>query len=243
MSDAPLLKLDDGLTRSIDTILDELNLLEEILTLDNARILDLGCGDGAKTRAIAMNGKNRHVIGMDVDENQLAKNKSDNIRTPTPNVSFQLGGALDIPANNDSFDIVLLFKSLHHVQNYDKALNEIVRVIKPGGKVWISEPLYRGELNGILALFHDERIVRRAAFEAIVRSVNSGVLEPVSQTFFLQRWHFEDYADFERQIIQARCSHHDVLKQVRARYLEHANDDGSADFFLPMRVDLLQKPV
>ena len=177
---------------------------------------------------------------MDVDEKQHATNTND--KSTPPNLSFQLGGALEIPANNDSFDIVLLFKSLHHVQDADKALNEIVRVVKPGGKIWISEPLFRGELNGILALFHDERVVRRAAFEAIVRSVNSGVLEPVSQTFFLETPHFEDFADFERQVIRARCSHHDTLEKVRARYLDQANDNGSADFLLPIRVDLLQKP-
>jgi ubiquinone/menaquinone biosynthesis C-methylase UbiE len=47
-----------------------------------------------------------------VDTEQLAKNQK---ITDLPNVRFAFGGAQDIPAANESIDVVLMFKSLHHV--------------------------------------------------------------------------------------------------------------------------------
>jgi len=236
--------MQEGLTSPIDNVVDELTLLEEKLSLDGMNILDLGCGAGTKTLAIATAGTNRHVLGLEVDEIQHAKNIASDI---PPNVSFQLGGAQNIPAESDSFDVVLLFKSLHHVptQDLDKALDEIVRILKPGGMVWISEPLFRGDFNEVLRLFHDESAVRRAAFEAILRSVNAGKLELVSETFFLMQRHFQDFADFERQVIGVTHTRHhltpELLEQVRTLFQEFVGEDG-AHFHQPIRVDLLRKP-
>jgi 2-methylisocitrate lyase-like PEP mutase family enzyme len=66
-----------------------------------------------------------------------------------------------------------MFKSLHHVPVplMDQALAEIRRVLKPGGLAYISEPVFAGEFNEVLRLFHDESIVRREAFSAIERAV------------------------------------------------------------------------
>ena len=238
--------LDDGMTRSIDRVLDELTLLEQMLTLDGMRILDLGCGNGSKTRAIATAGSNRQVIGLEVDKVQHANNIA--LSDTPPNIEFQLGAADHIPAESDFFDVVLLFKSLHHVQDLDKSMDEIVRVLKPGsGKVWISEPLCRGDFNEVLKLFHDESAVRRAAFHAIGQSVECGKLELVSQTFFLSARHYTDFADFERRVIGGvtstwHCLSTELLEQVRARFQEFVGNDG-AHFLQPIRVDLLRKPL
>ncbi|NNL84587.1 MAG: class I SAM-dependent methyltransferase [Myxococcales bacterium] len=63
-----------------------------------------------------------------------------------PKYCFADFGAEAIAAPDASFDVVMLFKSLHHVpvQMMDAALNEIARVLKPDGTAYISEPVFAG---------------------------------------------------------------------------------------------------
>ena len=54
---------------------------------------------------------------------------------------------------------------------------EIHRVLKPDGLAYISEPVFAGEFNEIIRLFHDELAVREAAFAAVGRAVATGRFE------------------------------------------------------------------
>lgn len=86
--------------------------------------------------------------------------------TDLPNVTFGLAGAQDIPLDDETADIVLMFKSLHHVpvELMETSLREIRRVLKPAGLAYISEPIFACDFNEILRLFHNEQEVREAAF-------------------------------------------------------------------------------
>jgi ubiquinone/menaquinone biosynthesis C-methylase UbiE len=183
------------------------------------------------------------VLALEVDEVQLAKNFA---ITDLPNVRFAHGGAEQIPVPDSSFDIVLMFKSLHHVpvDLMDLVFPEIRRVLKPGGVAYISEPVYAGDLNDILKLFHDEKTVRKAAFAAEQRAVSSGHLALVQQKFFLQPMHFTDFSHYEEQVLKVTHTEHrlsdDTYEKVRARFNGHMTPDG-ATFHMPIRVDLLVK--
>ncbi len=77
----------------------ESEIYNEVLNLDGKRILELGCGKADITRDIACNGQNRSVIALEVDEQQHEKNLE--IRG-LPNVSFEAGGAENIPVDDSS---------------------------------------------------------------------------------------------------------------------------------------------
>ena len=144
-------------------------------------------------------------------------------------------------------DIVLMFKSLHHVpaELWDRALREIRRVLRPGGLAYVSEPIYGGEVNRLLRMFHDERAVRQAAFDAVQRAVEQGVLELERQVFFLAPSRFADFADFEQRIIQVTHTEHRIAPEVYARLrqrFEAAMTPDGAEFIQPHRVDLLRRP-
>jgi ubiquinone/menaquinone biosynthesis C-methylase UbiE len=223
---------------------DEYVVVQRLLPLAGAHLLELGCGGAEKTRAIAEGGQIASLMALEVDAIQYAKLlQIDDL----PTVSFRQGGAEAIPAADATFDIVLLFKSLHHVplDQMDQAIAEIRRVLKPGGLAYVSEPIYAGAFNDLLRLFHDERVVREAAFAAIRRAVSAGTLELVSETFFNTPGHFDDFAQFEEQVLRVTHTHHrlssEVYEAVRAAFARHMTPHG-VEFHHPIRVDLLRKP-
>ena len=90
----------------------ELQLLTEVLPLAGARVLELGCGAAEKTRQIAERTGAAEIVAAEVDAIQHRKNLSVD---DMPNVRFEAFGAEAIVADDASFDVVLMFKSLHHV--------------------------------------------------------------------------------------------------------------------------------
>ncbi len=227
-----------------NTLVNEVKLMLDTLPLDGARVLELGCGKAEKTRLLAESGRVREIIALEVDDIQHRRNRE---ITDLPQVRFRHGGAEAIPAEDGSVDVVLMFKSLHHVPMplMDQALSEIARVLKPGGLAWISEPVYAGELNEVFKLFHDEKIVREAAFAAICRAVERGPLLSEQQWFFNTRSFFEDFDQFDRRMIQVTHTNHQLdpalYAQVKGRFESYLGPEG-ATFLNPQRVDLLRKP-
>ncbi|MDQ5914487.1 MAG: hypothetical protein QG584_369 [Pseudomonadota bacterium] len=226
-------------------LVNEVKLMLDALPFDGARVLELGCGKAEKTRTLAETGRVAEILALEVDAIQHARNLE---VTDLPNVRFAHGGAEAIPAEDNSFDIVIMFKSLHHVpvEHMDAALSEIARVLKPGGLAWISEPVFAGELNEIMRLFHDEKIVREAAFMAACRAVEDGRLSLREERFFTTRSQFDSFEQFDARMIRVTHSKHalspDLYRAVQEKFATHLTPAG-ATFLNPQRVDLLQKPV
>jgi ubiquinone/menaquinone biosynthesis C-methylase UbiE len=225
----------------VNRVADENEIVNELLSLPGARVLELGCGKADKTRLVAQTAAS--VLALEVDTVQLAANQASDA---PGNVRFEYGGAENIPAADGSFDVAMMFKSLHHVPTelMDDALSEIRRVLKPGGRAYISEPVYAGDFNEILRLFHDEKAVRKAAFAAEVKAVSTQKLSLVKQTFFLQPTHFEDFSQYEERILKVTHTEHslspELLDAVRAKFNRHMTPEGAV-FHVPIRVDLFTK--
>lgn len=225
----------------IERSCDEADVYSTVLEVNGKRILELGCGAAALTRAIAETAPDSHIDAMEVDVIQHEKN----LRiSGLPNVTFHLAGAQAIPAHDNSYDIVFLFKSLHHVPMnlLDQALHEIRRVLKPDGLVYISEPIYAGDFNALMSLFHDEQVVREAAFAAVQRAVTNGSFLLKEQLFFNTPIVFNDFTDFEAKVLQATHTEHRLddatYARVKAQFARNQRHN-SAHFTAPMRVDLL----
>ncbi len=222
----------------------ESEVYQQLLPLDGAQVIELGCGAAMHTRAIAESGHPAAILACEVDTIQHEKNLNiDDL----PTVSFVHAGAEAIPAEDGSADIVMMFKSLHHVpqQSMATALQEIRRVLRPGGLAYISEPVYAGDFNELLRLFHDEKEVREAAFAAVCGAVEAGTLELVGQHFFNTPMVFRDFGEFEQKIIGVTHTDHrlstELLQQVKERFASHQTE-GGARFVMPIRVDLLRRP-
>ncbi len=226
----------------INQVCEEHRLYTDLIP-DQAHILELGCGKAEKTRAIAKDDRVAYLLALETDEIQHTINLT---HTDLPKVQFALGGAEAVPAANASFDIVMMFKSLHHVpmEKLDLAMAEIHRVLKPGGLAYISEPIFAGEFNEILRLFHDESIVRQAAFAAVEGAVASGLFDLVEQKFFLAPVCYRDFAQFDENVLKVTHTRHqlttELLAEVRNKFDARMTADG-ATFLAPIRIDLLRK--
>ncbi len=228
---------------SQNQLVNEVALMLAELPFAGASVLELGCGKAEKTRLLAETSGLKAIWALEVDEIQHQRNLQ---LVDLPKVTFLQGGAEAIPAADESFDLVLMFKSLHHVpmQFMGQALGEIARVLKPGGLAWISEPVFAGELNEVFRLFHNEQIVREAAFAAISRAVAEGKLGLKKQLFFNTRSYFENFAQFDQRMIQVTHTNHQLspalYAQVKEKFESYLGADG-VTFHNPQRVDLLIK--
>ena len=223
----------------------EQDVLNRVLPFSDAKVLELGCGAAEKTRVIAEQTEVASITAVEIDPIQHQKNLT---ITDLPKVRFESYGAEDIYCDDNSFDLVLMFKSLHHVpmDSLDRALQEIHRVLKPGGLAYISEPVFAGAFNNIMRLFHDEQFIRQQAFNAVSRAVDSGIFELQQEHFFKNRIKLRSFEQYQLNILNVTHTDHQLdehtLKQVKERFLNHESDEGYV-FEIPNRIDLLKKPM
>ncbi|MEO0786120.1 MAG: class I SAM-dependent methyltransferase, partial [Pseudomonadota bacterium] len=110
-----------------------------------SRVLDLGCGEGRHVHGLHMLG-GMDVIGVDLDEASLEKARAGLATLPPrregdPHTTqFQSGDATRLEFADDAFDAVICSEVLEHLPDYDAALAEIRRVLKPDGRLCITVP-------------------------------------------------------------------------------------------------------
>ena len=95
---------------------------------------DLGCGPGQLVIELARRSPGLHVTGIDLSEEMVARGQ-DNARRAgvSDRVSFRRGDARQIPFPDASLDLVVSTLSLHHWSDPVAVLDEIARVLRPGG--------------------------------------------------------------------------------------------------------------
>lgn len=220
---------------------DELVILDELVPLSAQRIIELGCGAARTTRRLLLRWPDCRVTGLEVDAVQHAKN----LEAPTPHLRFLHAGAQAIPLPDASFDLALMLKSLHHVPValMDRALAEARRVLRPGACLYVSEPVYAGNLNALMRLVNDEGVVRAQAQAALDRAAAGSDWQRVADLFFDVPVHFADFADFQRRMLNAtfvvQRKDAGTLERLRALFAPHQAGEG-AFFTRPMHVTLLR---
>jgi ubiquinone/menaquinone biosynthesis C-methylase UbiE len=134
----------DGFTNGADP-----EYVEQIIPLaveelaGRAHVLDLGCGDGQIARALAAQGAN--VLGVDPTQLHI-----DVAIERGGGPQYLLGGATDIPADDNSFDAVVACLVFEHIDQMDEAMTEVARVLKPRGQFsfFLNHPLLQTPGSG-----------------------------------------------------------------------------------------------
>src|ERR1017187_8867616 len=108
------------------------------------RVLDIACGPGNFTRGFARAAGRGLVVGLDASKTMLAVAVRE---TETPNLAYVRGDASSRLFRDGSFDAICCFAALYLIQEPMRALDEIVRVLAPGGRVALLSSCNRGPLS------------------------------------------------------------------------------------------------
>jgi ubiquinone/menaquinone biosynthesis C-methylase UbiE len=114
----------------------ELPLFQHLgLDVKNKDVLEIGCGNGYGGYLLNQL-KPGSYIGLDVMEEQI-----EIARAHFPNYKFIVQDASDLSQFADaSKDIIIIFGVLHHIPEWRKTIDEIARVLKPDGSLFLEEP-------------------------------------------------------------------------------------------------------
>ena len=113
------------------------------------RYLDVGCGVGAAACEIA-GASNLEVTGVDIDPKQIEAASAGPAR---PNLHFRVMDATRLDFPDGQFDIVASSMATHHIPDWERALAEMVRVLRTGGYLIYSDHLFSPWLARIIRLF------------------------------------------------------------------------------------------
>jgi ubiquinone/menaquinone biosynthesis C-methylase UbiE len=107
-------------------------------------VLDVACGPGNFTRSFAREaGDDGLVVGLDASRSMLEQALNEGV---PGNVAYVRGDATRLPFADESFDAVCCFAALYFISDPLRALDEIARVLRPGGRVAIMTSVNRGVL-------------------------------------------------------------------------------------------------
>lgn len=102
----------------------------------NRVVIDLGCGVGYGTFALAVSGA-RKVYGIDIDNDAIEYAKAHYCHK---NITYNVKDALNTKLSSHMADIVIAFEVIEHVKNPKKFLHEAKRLLKPDGIFIMSTP-------------------------------------------------------------------------------------------------------
>lgn len=106
------------------------------------RVLDVACGPGNTTRRLLAGlGPDGRVTGVDLAESMLRRARAD---THDPRIDYRRADAIALSFADETFDAVTCLGALYLMPDPMRAVDEIARVVRPGGRVVILTSVHRG---------------------------------------------------------------------------------------------------
>ena len=138
-------------------------------------LLDVGCGEGRHIFGVMQDYPLMKCIGIDMDHEsiKIAEEGYDYFKSISQaGAEFLKGSAYNIPFPDNFFDLVICSEVLEHLHEYNDAVKEMHRVLKPGGKLYASVPAswpekicwnlskdYQNQPGGHLRIFNQKKLV------------------------------------------------------------------------------------
>ncbi len=218
------------------------SVLCRVLQLKGLQVVDIGSGAGEMVRY--MTGQGARVTGLECGALQLEKARS----FPLAGDEVYLEGfGQALPFDDDSFCLATFFNSLHHVPlaHMATALAEARRVVRPGGTIYVGEPIAAGSGFELHAPIDDETSVRTRAYEAIRFAVAQGLTE-VEEIFYETANHYENFAAFKEETIRVeprRRAPFEAMEDDLRNAFDRLGvpEEAGIRFDQPMRVNVLRK--
>lgn len=228
------------LARELST---DLSMLERLADPRCRDVVDVGCGAGALARALASAGA--RVVALEISEDQLAPALAGDGGS---GLRYVVGRAEALPLQDAAVDIAVFMRTLHHVplEDMTRALQEARRVVRPGGIVYVAEPLPEGDFWALTSMIEDELEARQAAQSALAQARDIGV-EPISTVEYdvqLRLANVDQFRELTVAVDPSRAeifaAHSAELTEAFERTGEPGERQGERCFRSPTRVDVLQ---
>ena len=222
------------------------------------RVLDVACGTGIVARHVAEQFNNHdQICGIDINEGMLevAKQKA-------PGIRWQLAPAEALPFDNNSFDAVVCQFGLMFFRNRSAAIQEMLRVLKPGGKlalaVWdkienspgykkVTELLHKlfGEkiANEMQAPFvlGDRKKLVQLMDDAGMKNYELQTVQGTAKFSSINDWVFTDIKGWTLADMIDAHQFEQLLTISDSELRQFTNDDGEVRFSAPAHIVLTQK--
>ncbi len=167
--------------KGVETIKFYLEHTESDTMFKNKDVLDIGCGAGGKSLYYLSLGANS-VTGIDV----VAKYKDEAYALQSElgltGFKFYVEDASKMSFPDNSFDTVIMNDAMEHVAKPAEVLNEVYRVLKPGGKLYVNFPPYNhpfgAHLSDVIGIpwvhlfFSDKTLIR--GYKELVKDLPDG---------------------------------------------------------------------
>ena len=141
----------------------------------NGSMLDVGCGEGRHIFGVMQEYPMMKCVGLDMDDDSLKKAEEGYSYFESISevgAEFIKGSAYSLPFPDNTFDLIVCSEVLEHLHEYNDAVIEINRVLKPGGKFFASVPAfwpekicwylskeYQNQPGGHLRIFDQKKLV------------------------------------------------------------------------------------
>jgi ubiquinone/menaquinone biosynthesis C-methylase UbiE len=124
-----------------------------------ARVLDVGCGGGQMALAMMAQRSDIHITGIDLSAAQVkrARKRSKDLGD---RARYEVASALELPFDDGSFDAVLSVTSIKHWPSPLHGMQESLRVLRPGGDLFVAEVDRGSRLEAVRALMARSRVPR-----------------------------------------------------------------------------------
>lgn len=104
------------------------------------KVVELGCGPGFYSRKLAQRFPQIAVTGVDRSESQVRSARQRAAAQHVHNCFFERVNALALPSKDASFDVLIASRIFTVLPDHERAVAEMLRVLKPGGRCFIAEP-------------------------------------------------------------------------------------------------------
>lgn len=143
----------------------------------NSDVLDIACGEGYGSNLLSKVANK--VTGVDISGDAVDKASK---KYQGKNIKFLEGSASEIPLDTNSMDVVVSFETLEHHDKHQEMMNEIKRILKPGGILIMSSPdkKYYTDVPNYINPFH----VKELYFEEFKELIHFNFKKA---TFFFQK--------------------------------------------------------
>jgi SAM-dependent methyltransferase len=181
----------------------------DALNVAGKRVLEIGLGEGSDSERLIRNGAS--WTGIDLTAESIERVRTRLTLRGLPYDALQQGSVLELPFENDTFDVVFSHGVLHHVPDIQRAQTEISRVLRPGGELVVM--LYaRWSLNYMVSI----AFIRRSALLAAFPFAAAGMVKAGSGQGMLAA-HI------------ANASEMGLFRYLRLDEFVHRNTDGPAN--------------